>query len=181
MITKSKRGKEGKRGKWKMDIDAYFDLTRQEQLKEINLQSLVNEDLEEALKRADNEQQCSMIIAEMERRAEAGRYTKKGYAAPEAKDDGMGKPREKTISTGGYYFHKVGAMLLLAAGWVLLLIAGALLVVAIADPYIMNKALHYMVTGLFGICGFICVGFGHVLLLLRHLVMKINNRKNEGL
>lgn len=149
-----------------MDIEAYFCLSSQDQLKDIYLRSLGNEDLEEALKRVDNEQQCSMIIAEIARRAEEGRYQMKAQVVPLAKDDGMGSPREKTKSRGGYYFHKVGAILLLAAGWLQLLIAGALLAVAIADPYIMNKALHYMVTGLLGICGFMCVGFGHVIYIL---------------
>jgi len=163
-----------------VDVEAYFCLSCQDQLNEVNLQSLGNEDLEEALKRADNEQQCSMIIAEMERRAEAGSYTKKGYAAPEAKDDGMGKPREKTISTGGYYFHKVGAILLLAAGWLQLLIAGALLVIAVAELYIMNEKLHYMVLGVFWLSGFACVIFGHVILILRHLLRIADNCRSNG-
>ncbi len=149
-----------------MNIDAYLILPMSERLKESNIQSLSNNDLEAVLKYAEEHELCCKIVTEMERRGADGRYHKsvspgfKEYVTQKVETKSEENPR------GGLMFHKICAILFIVWGWVFLIISGIMLTEALYDPYILDKTLHYVIMGLLGVSGVMCVGFGHVILAI---------------
>ncbi len=152
-----------------MNIDAYLILPMSERLKESNIQSLSNDDLEAALKHTEEHELCCRIVSEMERRGKEGLYQKRISPAKVENDDHNEQAKNSGKPKGGLKYHKIVAILFIMWGWVFLVISGIMLTEALFYPYIHDKTLHYVIMGLLGVSGVMCVGFGHVLLVvLRH-------------